>query len=83
MKYIAEDRYAAPERLVLPTAPRNARGPDVDPDKIPHNPPFTAYIASLPFEVTEEDIERFFNDLRVSRTLCLFLLFQFNLPVCV
>lgn len=61
-----EDRYSAPERLVLPTAPRTARGPDVDPDRIPRDPPYTAYIANLPFEVSEDEIERFFHDLRVK-----------------
>lgn len=61
-----EDRYVAPERLVLPTAPRTAREPDVDPERIPREPPFTAYIANLPFEVDDEDIIRFFQDLKVK-----------------
>ncbi|KAG7167305.1 Eukaryotic translation initiation factor 4B-like 1, partial [Homarus americanus] len=61
-----EDRYAQPERLVLPTAPRNARESDVDPERIPRDPPYTAYIANLPFEVDDEDIIRFFQDLKVK-----------------
>nr|XP_053650876.1 eukaryotic translation initiation factor 4B-like isoform X4 [Cherax quadricarinatus] len=61
-----EDRFVAPERLVLPTAPRTAREPDVDPERIPRDPPFTAYIANLPFEVDDDDIIRFFQDLKVK-----------------
>ena len=62
----AEDRYERPhERLVLPTAPRTAREPDVDPERVPRDPPFTAYIANLPFEVDDDDITRFFQDLKV------------------
>ncbi|MPC25382.1 Eukaryotic translation initiation factor 4B [Portunus trituberculatus] len=62
-----EDRYQGPtERLVLPTAPRTAREPDVDPERVPRDPPFTAYIANLPFEVDDNDITRFFQDLKVK-----------------
>lgn len=63
----AEDRYNPPERLVLPTAPRTACEANVDPERIPREPPFTAYIANLPFEVSDEDITRFFQDLKVSK----------------
>lgn len=63
---IAEDRYAPPERLVLPTAPRTAREPDVDLTRIPREPPFTAYMANLPFDVVDEDIHKFFQELAVG-----------------
>ena len=43
-----------PEAFVLPTAPRAARGPDMSDDRIPHEPPFTAYIANLSYDVDTE-----------------------------
>ena len=38
----------------LPTAPRAARGPDMSDDRIPREPPFTAYIANLSYDVDNE-----------------------------
>lgn len=64
----SEDRYQ-PERLVLPTAPRTAREPDVDPERVPRDPPYTAYIANLPFEVDDSEIIRFFQDLKVGEKM--------------
>ena len=43
-----------PEAFVLPTAPRAARGPDMSDDRIPREPPFTAYIANLSYDVDNE-----------------------------
>jgi hypothetical protein len=43
-----------PEAFVLPTAPRAARGPDMSDDRIPKDPPFTAYIANLSYDVDTE-----------------------------
>ena len=43
-----------PEAFVLPTAPRAARGPDMSDDRIPRDPPFTAYIANLSYDVDTE-----------------------------
>ena len=42
------------EAFVLPTAPRAARGPDMSDDRIPRDPPFTAYIANLSYDVDTE-----------------------------
>ena len=52
-------------RAVLPTAPRAARGPDVNMDSVPTEPPFTAFLGNLPFDVDEVEIENFFNGLAV------------------
>ena len=53
------------EKIFLPTAPRAARGANVDESKIPNNPPYTAYIANLPYDIESEDIIKFFHGLRV------------------
>ena len=62
--------YGAPskpniDRSILPTAPRAARGPDVDMNKIPSKPPYTAFLGNLPYDISEEDIEGFFRGLEV------------------
>lgn len=57
--------YKKDEKLVLPTAPKAARGPDVDLAKVPSNPPFTAFLGNLPYDVSEEDISFFFRQLEV------------------
>ena len=51
--------------MSLPTAPRAARGPDVDMSRVPTEPPFTAFMGNLPFDVEEVEIERFFHGLKV------------------
>ena len=49
------------EKFVLPTAPRAARGPDMSDERIPKDPPFTAYIANLSYDVDTEVVrEKFF-----------------------
>ena len=53
------------EKLVLPTAPRAARGSDVDESRIPNNGPYTAYIANLPYDIETEDVIKFFHALSV------------------
>ena len=53
------------ERVVLPTAPRAARGTDVDEDRVPHHPPFIAYMSNLPYDLEEADVYDFFNKLTV------------------
>lgn len=50
----------------LPTAPRSARGADVDLSRVPTVKPFTAFIGNLPFEVSQEDIRKMFKDVKVS-----------------
>jgi len=49
------------QQIVLPTAPRAALGPDIDDDRIPKRPPYTAYIANLPYDVDEEQITEVFE----------------------
>ncbi|XP_071152737.1 eukaryotic translation initiation factor 4B-like isoform X2 [Mytilus edulis] len=53
------------DRSKLPTAPKSARGPDVDMDKVPSVPPFTAFIGNLAYETTEDNIADFFKKLNV------------------
>ncbi|CAG5107723.1 Similar to EIF4B: Eukaryotic translation initiation factor 4B (Homo sapiens) [Cotesia congregata] len=54
------------EPVVLPTAPRAARGPGVDEENIPTNPPYVAYISNLPYDVVESDLADFFEGMEVS-----------------
>ena len=46
-----DSRGGTVEKFVLPTAPRAARGPDMSDERIPRDPPFTAYIANLSYDV--------------------------------
>lgn len=51
---------------MLPTAPKAARIlAGIDRSRLPSKPPFTAYIANLPYDVSEEDITQFFKDSKV------------------
>ena len=52
--------------VVLPTAPRAALGPGIDDERIPHRPPYTAYIANLPYDVEEEEIVETFEKARLK-----------------
>ncbi|XP_023210935.1 eukaryotic translation initiation factor 4B-like [Centruroides sculpturatus] len=58
--------YKKDSRIFLPTAPKAARGPDIDMSRIPTKPPFTAYVGNLPYDVNEEDIIKFFRQLKVT-----------------
>ena len=60
---------AAMDRAALPTAPRAARGPDVDMSKLPKEPPYTAFLGNLPYDVEKEDILQFFHGINVSKIL--------------
>ena len=53
------------ETIVLPTAPRAARGLDIDESRIPNAPPYTAYVANLSYDVDVEEIMEFFGKLKV------------------
>jgi len=53
--------------FILPNAPKSARGPDIDINQVPTQPPFICYLSNLPFEATEDDVLKFFKDLKVSR----------------
>ena len=57
------------ETIVLPTAPRAARGLDIDESRIPNAPPYTAYVANLPYDVDSEEIMDFFGKLKVRKGL--------------
>lgn len=58
--------YKKDSRIFLPTAPKAARGPDIDMSRIPTKPPFTAYVGNLPYDVNEDDIIKFFRQLKVT-----------------
>ncbi|XP_038642412.1 eukaryotic translation initiation factor 4Ba isoform X7 [Scyliorhinus canicula] len=62
-----EDTYKpAINRALLPTAPRAARAPDVDMNRIPKQPPYTAFLGNLPYDVSEESIRKFFHGMNIS-----------------
>uniref|UniRef100_A0A0P5EEV5 Eukaryotic translation initiation factor 4B n=1 Tax=Daphnia magna TaxID=35525 RepID=A0A0P5EEV5_9CRUS len=61
-----EDEAIYKEKLLLPTAPRAARGSDIDESRIPNNAPYTAYIANLPYDIEVEDVSKFFHGLSVK-----------------
>ncbi|KAH0951032.1 hypothetical protein HN011_010131 [Eciton burchellii] len=52
--------------VILPTAPRAARGPGIDEENIPTSPPYVAYISNLPYDVDESDLADFFTDMKIS-----------------
>ncbi|XP_032682160.1 eukaryotic translation initiation factor 4B-like [Odontomachus brunneus] len=52
--------------VILPTAPRAARGPGIDEENIPTNPPYVAYISNLPYDIDESDLVDFFTDMKIS-----------------
>ncbi|XP_020296060.1 eukaryotic translation initiation factor 4B-like [Pseudomyrmex gracilis] len=54
------------EQVILPTAPRAARGPGIDEENIPTNPPYVAYISNLPYDVDEADLTDFFAEMKIS-----------------
>ena len=60
---------AALDRAALPTAPRAARGPDIDTTKIPDGPPFTAFLGNLSYDVDKDDILEFFGSNKVFQIL--------------
>lgn len=58
------DRYEYNRKPNLPVAPKAARA--IDESRIPKNPPYTAYVSNLCFEVNEKDIADAFKHLNVS-----------------
>ncbi|EFN64292.1 Eukaryotic translation initiation factor 4B [Camponotus floridanus] len=52
--------------VILPTAPRAARGPGIDEENIPTSPPYVAYISNLPYDVDEADLAEFFAEMKIS-----------------
>lgn len=55
------------QQVILPTAPKAARGIDDYSDKIPHQPPYIAYLSNLPYDVDEDEIAEFFSNMKVSK----------------
>lgn len=53
------------ERILLPSAPRASRGPAYADAEIPQNPPFTAHLGNLPYDLGEEEIYKLFRDLDI------------------
>lgn len=53
------------ERIILPSAPRASRGPAYADHEIPQNPPFTAHLGNLPYDIDEEEIFKFFRDVHL------------------
>ena len=53
------------EPIELPTAPRAARGIDINMDRVPTRAPFTAFIGNLPYEIEESEVAHFFKDLDI------------------
>jgi len=49
----------------LPSAPR-ASTLEIDISKLPSRPPYTATVANLAYDVTEEDLAKFFDDIEIS-----------------
>lgn len=55
-----------PEAFVLPTAPRAARGSEVSDERVPKDPPFTAFITNLSYDVDTEAVTSFFSKLKLK-----------------
>ena len=54
--------------IVVPVVPRSQRGPDVDYDSLPDEPPFRASLYNIPMSVEEKDLrDRFFQGMEVKR----------------
>jgi len=53
------------EKIVLPSAPRSVRGPAYNDAEIPKEPPFTAHIGNLSFDLDDDDVYNFFKELDV------------------
>merc|ERR1712110_63391 len=62
------ERDRPTQKIVLPTAPSATFGPDIDDDKIPRRPPFTAYVANLPYDVDEGQVQEVFERARLKIT---------------
>ncbi|CAG2163092.1 unnamed protein product [Oppiella nova] len=52
-------------KVLLPSAPKSTRGPDIDMERVPADPPFKAYLGNLPYDVTEQEITRYFGKLSI------------------
>lgn len=54
------------DRSVLPSAPRAATAPKIDPRRLPNKPPYTVYLGNLSYECTENDIVRLFEKRKLT-----------------
>lgn len=52
-------------KIVLPSAPRAVRGPNVDESLIPKEGPFMAHLGNLSYDIDDGDVDYFFKDVRV------------------
>jgi translation initiation factor 4B len=50
----------------LPTAPRASMEVEIDYSKIPEQPPYTAFLGNLPYDVEKMDIMDFFSEVQVK-----------------
>ncbi|XP_023030394.1 uncharacterized protein isoform X2 [Leptinotarsa decemlineata] len=55
-----------PINVVLPTAPKASRDYDDITDKVPKDPPYSAYLSNLPYDVDEDEIAEFFRDMKIA-----------------
>lgn len=65
--YFFQDGFDSrkPVNVVLPTAPKASRDYDDFSDKVPKDPPYSAYLSNLPYDVDEDEIAAFFKNMRV------------------
>lgn len=61
--------FFAVSRVLLPTGPRASFGNSIDDELVPREPPFTAYVSNLPYEVEEDELCAFFKELQVSMSM--------------
>merc|ERR1719318_672421 len=50
----------------LPSAPKAATL-EIDVTKLPREPPFTAELANLPYDITEQQVWNFFGELKITK----------------
>lgn len=60
-----DELITAKERIILPSAPRAARGPAYDDSEIPKQAPFIAHLGNLSYDIADDDVYKFFRDLEV------------------
>ncbi|XP_055608024.1 eukaryotic translation initiation factor 4B isoform X2 [Uranotaenia lowii] len=58
-----DDRPVRTQLIALPTAPRATRL--LNDDTIPHTPPYLAYISNLPYDLSDNDLYDFFEDMEI------------------
>ena len=62
-----DSKSAETVQLFVPTAPRAQRGPGIDFDSLPNEPPFKVSLYNVPMSAEDKDIaERFFQGLEIT-----------------